>query len=103
MTEQLAAGPGDQSESMRQLAGSQERLAAAVETQVREGGSAIDAESRMRLRSMDVQLLRILEEMSAGRQEALSDLRIELNALTRALSRGDEPPRTPPAMRKGTG
>ena len=29
----------------------------------------------MRLRSIDVQMLRILEEMSAGRQETVADLR----------------------------
>jgi hypothetical protein len=50
-----------------------------------------DAESRMRLRSIDVQLLRILEEVSAGRQESVADLRSDLTALTaaiRQLSRG---------------
>jgi hypothetical protein len=35
----------------------------------------LDAESRMRLRSIDVQMLRILEEISAGRQESLNELR----------------------------
>ena len=45
----------------------------------------IDAESRMRLRSIDVQLLRILEEMSAGRQESIGDLRNELTNLTSAI------------------
>lgn len=33
----------------------------------------IDAESRMRLRSIDVQMLRILEEISAGRHETMAD------------------------------
>ena len=56
-----------------------------------EGGAHSDAESRMRLRSIDVQMLRILEEMSAGRQESTADLRADLSALTaaiRQLSRG---------------
>lgn len=44
-----------------------------------------DAEARMRLRSIDVQLLRILEEISAGRQESMADLRADLGALTQAL------------------
>ena len=44
-----------------------------------------DAESRMRLRSIDVQLLRILEEISAGRQESMSDLRSDLAMLTMAV------------------
>jgi hypothetical protein len=45
----------------------------------------------MRLRSIDVQMLRILEEMSAGRQESVADLRSDLTALTtavRQLTRG---------------
>jgi hypothetical protein len=45
----------------------------------------------MRLRSIDVQLLRILEEISAGRQESITDLRSDLAALItsiRQLSRG---------------
>lgn len=50
-----------------------------------EGGGAPDTESRMRLRSIDVQLLRILEEMSAGRQESTADLRADLAALTQAI------------------
>ena len=70
----------------------QERLLAAVTTLTAEGSSlSADAESRMRLRSIDVQMLRILEEMSAGRQETLADLRNEINTLTaaiRQLSRG---------------
>lgn len=54
-------------------------------------GVGVDAESRMRLRSIDVQLLRILEELSAGRQESVADLRADLAALTaaiRQMSRG---------------
>ena len=39
----------------------------------------------MRLRSMDVQMLRILEEMSAGRQESLNELRTDLAQLTQAV------------------
>ena len=49
------------------------------------GMDGIDAESRMRLRSIDVQLLRILEEMSAGRQESVGDLRGEIARLTVAI------------------
>ena len=50
-----------------------------------DGADGIDAESRMRLRSIDVQLLRILEEMSAGRQESIADLRGDLAAVAQAL------------------
>ncbi len=49
------------------------------------GMEGIDAESRMRLRSIDVQLLRILEEMSAGRQESVGDLRQEIITLTNVI------------------
>ena len=53
---------------------SQERLADVL----RDSGDGIDAESRMRLRSIDVQMLRILEEISAGRQEVLAMLHKEI-------------------------
>lgn len=74
------------------------QLAEGLATQMREifaapeGGPHVDAESRMRLRSIDVQLLRILEEISAGRQESTADLRNDLAALTaaiRQLTRGN--------------
>lgn len=45
----------------------------------------LEAETRLRLRSMDVQLVRILEEMSAGRQETMADLRSDLAVLTQAV------------------
>ena len=48
-------------------------------------GDGFDAESRMRLRSMDVQMLRILEEISAGRQETMAELRADLAALHEPL------------------
>ena len=39
----------------------------------------------MRLRSIDVQMLRILEEISAGRQESMAELRMDINKLADAL------------------
>ncbi|MFN3936380.1 MAG: biopolymer transporter ExbB [Gemmobacter sp.] len=71
--------------SLAQIAESQDRLAEALAAGPRDTGAELDAESRMRLRSMDVQLLRILEEISAGRQESISDLRSDLAALTAAV------------------
>jgi len=62
----------------------QERLIEVIEAQGT--GDGIDAESRMRLRSIDVQMLRILEEISAGRQETMSELRTDISALAAALS-----------------
>ena len=67
------------------IAEGQQQMVAALEGRTKDGGAHVDAESRMRLRSIDVQLLRILEEMSAGRQESLSELRGDIAALTRAI------------------
>ena len=75
-----------QTEALTRIAEGQDRMVKAL------GGDAgADPESRMRLRSIDVQLLRILEELSAGRQETVADLRADLAALTtaiRQMSRG---------------
>ncbi len=49
-------------------------------------GEGIDAESRMRLRSMDVQLLRILEEISAGRQDSMNEFRKDIELLVKAMT-----------------
>ncbi len=64
---------------------SQEKLTEALQTMAQEGGGQVDAESRMRLRSMDVQMLRILEEISAGRQESTGELRADIAQLTNAI------------------
>jgi hypothetical protein len=69
---------------LQRIAEGQERMAASL-GQAEGGGGAADPESRMRLRSIDVQLLRILEEMAAGRQETLADLRTDIAALTAAI------------------
>ncbi len=70
------------SELLERVALGQEALIKKLDESGMEG---IDAESRMRLRSIDVQLLRILEEMSAGRQESVGDLRGEIAKLTNAI------------------
>ena len=64
----------------------QSRLIEVIEGQGATGGDGMDAESRMRLRSIDVQMLRILEEISAGRQETMAELRMDIAALAAALS-----------------
>ncbi|WP_413719985.1 biopolymer transporter ExbB [Silicimonas sp. MF1-12-2] len=64
---------------------SQSRLAEAMEKFASEGAGQFDAESRMRLRSMDVQMLRILEEISAGRQESMGEIRADLANLNNTL------------------
>ena len=70
---------------LTRVAEGQERLLAALQARDPAESDALDAESRMRLRSIDVQLLRILEELSAGRQESLAELRSEIAGLTRTL------------------
>jgi hypothetical protein len=88
LTQRMQAEAG-QTATLARIAEGQERLIAALTSA--EGGAHSDAESRMRLRSIDVQLLRILEEISAGRQESVADLRSDMTSLTaaiRQLSRG---------------
>ena len=48
-------------------------------------GAAVQAEMRLRLRNIDSQLLRISEELSAGRLESTADLRSDLSNLTLAV------------------
>jgi hypothetical protein len=89
--ERMAVQLGDQGgagDALDRMVEGQERMITALERRAAgqgEGGG-IDAESRMRLRSIDVQMLRILEEISAGRQETMAGLRQELSYLTKALS-----------------
>ena len=83
MTGQIEAELGAQTALLQRIAEGQDKLLDALRPG--EGGGEADAESRMRLRSIDVQLLRILEEMSAGRQETLSDLKTDIAALTAAI------------------
>lgn len=75
--------------ALTRMAEGQERAVAVIEKRVEEGGLLADTEAHMRLRSIDVQLLRILEEIAAGRQETLTDLRGDLAEIGRALSRLD--------------
>lgn len=85
MTRNLGADNGN-SAILARIAEGQEKLVTIAERNGAdisiEGG---DAESRMRLRSIDVQLLRLLEEVAAGRQESMADLRGDLGQLTRAV------------------
>ena len=76
---------GPLGETMLRVARGQEALVEAL--QEKTSGEGLDAESRMRLRSIDVQMLRLLEEVSAGRQETMAELRTDIAALGRALGR----------------
>lgn len=81
LTKQMGAEAGGTA-LLARIADGQDGLSNALLERA-EGG--VDAESRMRLRSIDVQMLRILEEISAGRQETVADLRADLAALTTAI------------------
>ncbi|WP_435141061.1 biopolymer transporter ExbB [Pseudopelagicola sp. nBUS_19] len=70
-------------QALLRVAEGQERLLVALENKDQDGG--IDAESRMRLRSIDVQMLRILEEISAGRHESMAELRTDISGLHRIM------------------
>lgn len=85
---QVAQGQMRIIEGQGRIAEVQERVATLLEQQIAAGGvheHGIDPESKMRLRSIDVQLLRILEDMAAGRQEAISELRGDLAALNMTI------------------
>lgn len=71
--------------ALDRVAVGQEALTEILRAHSEQGG--IDAESRMRLRSIDVQMLRILEEISAGRQESLSELRKDIDLMIKAFAR----------------
>ncbi|WP_417210987.1 biopolymer transporter ExbB [Antarctobacter sp.] len=90
LTERIEA-TAPSANSLARIAEGQELLAQAIRDKESEEG--LDAESRMRLRSIDVQMLRILEEISAGRQESMAELRTDLAALSRSLgvTRGIRP------------
>lgn len=79
LTDRLA-GQDSPNAMLSRVAEGQERLLEQLE------GDGLDAESRMRLRSIDVQLLKISEELAAGRQDVISELRADLSSLTRAVS-----------------
>jgi hypothetical protein len=80
LTEKLGPGPVEATE---RLAAAQERLSDVLERGQDSGG--IDEESRMRLRSIDVQLLKIYEDLGASRDAELQPLRNDISELTGAL------------------
>lgn len=84
MTERMEA-TAPSATAFARIADSQDRLIDVLSHKSENEG--LDAESRMRLRSIDVQMLRILEEVAAGRQETMAELRTDLNAIARALDR----------------
>ena len=86
LNERPASGSGFSGDAsiLDRIATSQERIATMLEHREEEGG-ALDPDSRQRLRNIDVHLLRILEDMSAGREESVTELRQEIAALTETI------------------
>jgi hypothetical protein len=68
----LAVMMAEMTQTMARLTRAVEKLANAPAPSTAIDSTGLDAEARMRLRSIDVQLLKILEEMSAGRQESVT-------------------------------
>lgn len=72
---------GSDPEVMERIAGGQDRIVEALGNM----GEGMDAEARMRLRNIDVQLLRVLEEMSSGRQDSIAEIRQDFATLIYTL------------------
>lgn len=80
--------------TLGRIAEGQENLIAAINaitTRPVSEADAMEAETRSRLRSIDVQLLRVLEELTAGRQESTTELRRDLARLTRVIEIAADP------------
>ena len=76
----------DTRDALLRVADGQDRLLAQL-AQGGGGGEGLDAEARMRLRSIDVQLLRLVEEIAAGRLETTAEIRGDLARLTNTIAR----------------
>jgi hypothetical protein len=88
MAQLLAQAPradGHDRALLERIALAQERMVAALEAREEEGGGGMDAETRARLRSIDTQVLRILEDMAAGRQDLVTEMRQDIAGLADAL------------------
>ena len=94
-------GDAGTAQAMNRMIDGQDRL---IEALQQSGGDGIDAESRMRLRSIDVQMLRILEEISAGRQETLAVLHKEIDSAVQMFAQAQtKTVRVRPARPTGEG
>ncbi len=74
-----------QTAALSRIADGQARMADAMEVSAAKDAPHADAEYRARLRSIDTQLLRLLEEIAVGRQESVAELRADLAQLTNTL------------------
>ncbi|MEM9583605.1 MAG: biopolymer transporter ExbB [Pseudomonadota bacterium] len=90
----------DPTDALNRVAAGQEQLLAHL-VQVQGDADGIDPESRMRLRSIDVQLLKILEEIKVGREDTAAQISADLGQVTQAVrqltrSVRPSPPPQPP-------
>ena len=88
-------------QALSRLADGQEQVIALLSARAVDPEPHLEAETRLRLRSIDVQLLRIHEEISAGRLESLSDLRADLATLTQAVRQLNRQPPPSVSAREG--
>jgi hypothetical protein len=84
---QLLAAPRPEAAAdnalLERIAQAQERVARLLESRDTEAG--MDAETRARLRSIDTQVLRILDDLAAGRQDLVTEIRQDIAGLAEAL------------------
>lgn len=78
------ADPGEGARQVELLTRIADRLEGGAGPGAAEGG--FDAETQDRIRNIDRQLLRMAEDVSAGRQDAVGELRAEISGLSRALN-----------------
>jgi len=78
-----ASGP-EAGAKLDRIAAAQEKIAQLLESQGATDHSQ-DAEARLRLRNLDMLAARILEEISAGRQDSVAEIRGDLQRLTRTI------------------
>ncbi len=98
MTARMEAS-GSTTDALLRVAEGQDRLISSLENSGVGSSDGMDAESRMRLRSIDVQLLKILEEMAAGRAETSAEIRNDIGALGRLLTQPRRAPANAPKPR----
>ncbi len=87
----------DPTAALNRVADGQEQLLTHL-VQTQGDADGIDPESRMRLRSIDVQLLKILEELKMGREDTAQQIANDVGQVTQAvrqLTRSIRPASTP--------
>ena len=94
LVEQLASQPDEQTsvnhyEILESLARSQQRIADAL-TRGSAEETTLDSETRSRLRNIESHLLRVLEDMSVGRQDSIADVRADIAVLIETLRQAVE-------------